>query len=279
MAGKKIELSSQDEAKELKEYYKRIDKILGFKPKDYSYYVKALTHSSMQVQSASGKINNERLEFLGDSILGFLMSDILFRLYTNKDEHELTKLRAFLVSRTRLNRIATEMGLESVIRGRFNANVIPDNVKGNALEAMIGAIYLDKGLKFVYEYIENIVLNKYVDFMQMANDEFDFKSELHIWSNRNQKKIHYETVKEVGRGDKKRYIINVISDKVVLGTGEGTSKKVAQKEACKNACYKLNLVKKNKLYNESFRDLRDSKRVKSAAAASSKFKILQFLKF
>lgn len=279
MAGKKNELSSQEEPQELKEYYKKIDKILGFKPKDYSYYVKALTHSSMQIQSADGKLNNERLEFLGDSILGFLMSDILFRLYTNKNEHELTKLRAFLVSRTRLNRIATEMGLDSVIRGRFNANIIPDNVKGNALEAMIGAIYLDKGLKFVYEYIENIVLNKYVDFMQMADDEFDYKSELHIWSNRNQKKIHYETVKEVGKGDKKRYIINVLCDKVVLGTGEGSSKKVAQKEACKNACYKLNLVKKNKLYNENFRDLRDSKRVKSSEAASSKFKILQFLKF
>ncbi len=279
MAGKKVEISSEEGAREQKEYYKQIDKILGFKPKDYSHYVKALTHSSLQLQTEGTKLNNERLEFLGDSILGFLMSDILYRLYSQKDEHELTKLRAFLVSRTRLNRIAAEMGLEKIIKGRFNANIIPDNVKGNALEAMIGAIYLDKGLKFVYQYIEKIILNKYVDYMQVAVDEFDYKSELHIWSNRSHKRIHYETVKEVGKGEKKRYIINVICEKVVLGTGEGTSKKIAQKEACKNACYKLNIVKKNQLYNENFRDLHDSNREKGGPEPIGKFKILQFLKF
>lgn len=280
MARKKDENTVTDTGLQLKVYYKDIENVLGFKPKDYSFYVKALTHSSLQLlDEKEGRFNNERLEFLGDSILGFLMSDILYRLYADKDEHELTKIRSSLVSRTRLNNIAKEMGFEKIIRGRFNANIIPENVKGNALEAMIGAIYLDKGMKFTYEYIENIILNKYMDFMQVAVDEFDYKSELHIWSNKNQKRIYYETVREEGKADKKRYIINVICEKVVLGTGEGTSKKVAQKVACKNACYKLNIVKKNQLYNENFRDLHDSNRGKSNNAIAEKKKILHFLKF
>lgn len=227
--------------KERKDLQRRIDKLLGFKPGSYEDYELALLHSSAANQQNGLRMHNERLEFLGDSVLDLVIADVLYLMYPEKDEGELTKLRSIIVNRSQLNRIATEFGIDKLIKGNFNKNVLPDDVKGNALEAIIGAIYKDKGFKFVYRFVRKSILEKHINFRDIKDDHRDYKSELFIWSQKERKPITFETVGDMGKGEKKKYIINCIIDGRVVGTGEGSSKKRAQQMACKNACKKLNL--------------------------------------
>ncbi len=160
-----------------------MEKILEFPIKDFSYYEQALIHSSAANGKSGNKHNNERLEYLGDSVLDLVIADMLYQYYPDKDEGELTKLRSIIVQRSQLNRIAEELGLDKYIKGNFNKNVLPDDVKGNALEAFIGAIYLDRGFKQAYKFvkkqiIENgSILKKFVKTILIikANYLFGFK--------------------------------------------------------------------------------------------------------
>ncbi len=218
-----------------------MERILGFSIKDFSYYEQALIHSSSSNGKSGNKINNERLEYLGDSVLDLVIADILYQNYPEKDEGELTKLRSIIVQRTQLNRIADELDLPKYIKGNFNKNVLPDDVKGNALEAFIGAIYLDRGFKVAYRFVKKQIIEKRINLKEIREDHIDYKSELFIWVQKNKKNLKFETISDSGRGDKKKYIINVHVDGKPMGTGEGNSKKKAQQIACKHASKKLNL--------------------------------------
>lgn len=228
--------------KERKEFQKKIEKALKFRPGSFENYELALLHSSAANNQNGIRRHNERLEFLGDSVLDLVIADVLFLMYPEKDEGELTKLRSIIVNRGQLNRIATELGLDKLIKGNFNKNVLPEDVKGNALEAIIGAIYLDKGFRFVYKYVRKQIIEEYINFRDIKEDHRDYKSELFMWSQKQRQSICFETVGDSGRGDKKKYVINVIVAGKVMGTGEGSSKKRAQQMASKNACKKLNLT-------------------------------------
>ncbi len=228
-----------------KAYQKKIEQTLGFKPGTYDYYEMALLHSSASANQKKG-INghNERLEFLGDSVLDLVIADMLFIQYPEKDEGELTRMRSVLVNRIQLNRIATEMGIDKLIIGNFVKNILPEDVKGNALEALIGAVYLDKGFTFTYRYVKKKIIEKHVRFQEVIHDHRDYKSELFMWAQKNKHTIRFETVGDSGKGEKKCYIINVLVAGKVAGTGEGTSKKKAEQLACKNACKRLNIFMK-----------------------------------
>src|SRR5262249_2722489 len=145
--------------------------------------------------------HNERLEFLGDSVLDLVIADVLFQMYPEKDEGDLTKLRSIIVNRAQLNRIAAEFGLDKLIKGNFNKNILPDDVKGNALEAIIGAIYMDKGFKFVYRYVRRQIIEKHINFRDLKEDNRDYKSELFMWSQKQRQMICFETVGDMGRGE------------------------------------------------------------------------------
>ena len=218
-----------------------LSNVLLYSIKDFSYYEQALIHSSSSNGKSGNKINNERLEYLGDSVLDLVIADILYQNYPEKDEGELTKLRSIIVQRTQLNRIADELDLPKYIKGNFNKNVLPDDVKGNALEAFIGAIYLDRGFKVAYRFVKKQIIEKRINLKEIREDHIDYKSELFIWVQKNKKSLKFETISDSGRGDKKKYIINVHVDGKPLGTGEGNSKKRAQQIACKHASKKLNL--------------------------------------
>ncbi len=227
---------------ERKAYQKKIQQTLGFKPGAFEYYEMAMLHSSATANQKKGKIgHNERLEFLGDSVLDLIIADILFLQYPDKDEGELTRMRSVLVNRAQLNYIANEMGLDKLIIGNFVKNILPEDVKGNALEALIGAIYLDKGFAFTYKYVKKKIIEKYIKFQEVMHDHRDYKSELFMWAQKNKQHIRFETVSDTGKGEKKRYVINVLVAGKVAGTGEGGSKKKAEQLACKNACKKLNI--------------------------------------
>lgn len=228
--------------KDRKDIRKKLLAVLGFKPKSFEYYELAILHSSAANHNKPGiNRHNERLEFLGDSVIDLVIADVLFRKFPDKDEGALTKLRSTIVNRTCLNKIATDIGLDKLIIGNFNKNILPEDVKGNALEALVGAIYLDKGFKFSYAYVKDVLLVKYLNVKEVEPEYIDYKSELFMWSQKHKQVIEFETVGDIGRGDKKKYVINVLIQGKVLGTGEGSSKKKAQQLASKNACKKLNL--------------------------------------
>jgi len=218
-----------------------MEKILEFPIKDFSYYEQALIHASASNGKTGNRLNNERLEYLGDSVLDLVIADMLYQYYPEKDEGDLTKLRSIIVQRTQLNRIAEELGLDKYIKGNFNKNVLPDDVKGNALEAFIGAIYLDRGFKTAYKFVKKQIIEKRINLKEIREDHIDYKSELFIWVQKNKKNLKFETISDSGRDDKKKYIINVHIDGKPLGTGEGNSKKRAQQIACKHASKMLNL--------------------------------------
>lgn len=228
--------------KEHKIYRKKIENILGFKPVNYAYYEMAFLHSSAS-SSQKKNINghNERLEFLGDSVLDLIVADIVYQQFPDKKEGELTRTRAIIVNRSQLNQIAKTLGLDKLIIGNFVRNVLPEDVKGNALEALVGAIYLDKGFQFCQNYIQKNILNKHLNFQELLTENRDYKSELFMWAQRNKKSIRFETVGDKGSATKKRYIINILINGKVSGTGEGVSKKKAEHMASKNACHKLNI--------------------------------------
>lgn len=229
--------------KEHKELHRNIEKVLGFRPGNHGYYELAILHSSAVHNNKIGlDKHNERLEFLGDSVLDLVIADVLFEKYPDKDEGALTKLRSTMVNRTSLNKIASDIGLDKLIIGNFSRNIIPEDVKGNALEAMLGAIYIDKGFKFTHKYIKSKIIPRFSPLNGEQHEWYlDYKSELFMWSQKNKQQLVFETVGDIGKGEKKKYIINVIVEGKVLGTGEGPSKKKAQQAASRNACKRLNL--------------------------------------
>ncbi len=186
--------------------------------------------------------HNERLEFLGDSVLDLVIADEVFHRFPSKDEGDLTRLRSVLVNRTQLNRISGELKIDQFIVGNFVKNIMPEDVKGNALEALIGAIYVDKGFNFAKKFVKKRIVDPHINFQEIMIDNRDFKSELYMWAQKNKKVIRYETIADNGKAEKKKYIINVWVEGKVLGTGEGASKKKAEQMASQNACKKLNIT-------------------------------------
>ena len=194
----------------------------------------------MQKKGLQG--HNERLEFLGDSVLDLVIADEVFHRFPTKDEGELTRLRSVLVNRTQLNRISGELKIDQFIVGNFVKNIMPEDIKGNALEALIGAIYVDKGFNFAKKFVKKRIVDPHINFQEIMIDNRDFKSELYMWAQKNKKVIRYETIADNGKAEKKKYIINVWVEGKVLGTGEGSSKKKAEQMASQNACKKSNIT-------------------------------------
>lgn len=222
----------------------KITEILGYIPHTFQPYELAFVHSSAGLKLDGQRIHNERLEFLGDSVLDLIVTDYIYQQHPGKDEGELTRLRSSLVNRQQLNHVAGRLGLEKWIQGKFSKDMIPEDVKGNTLEAFIGAIYVESGFTRTVAFVSAHLLQPFKHQPgQPKLDTTDYKSELFMWAQRNKKQISFETTRETGRGENRRYVINLLIDQEVMGTGEGTSKKKAQQMASKAAFKKLNLKK------------------------------------
>ena len=166
-----------------KELFSSLYDILGFYPHNIEYYKQALMHKSIRKRNEKGKpLNNERLEFLGDAILDATVGYIVYRHYDGKREGFLTNTRSKLVSRETLGKIANEMRLGSLLLSASHSTSHNSYVEGNAFEALVGAIYLDRGYDACLEFFEKRVLGKYVDLDKVAFKEVNFKSKLLEWS-------------------------------------------------------------------------------------------------
>ena len=227
-----------------KELYSSLYRILGFYPRNIRFYKQALLHKSSSVKSEQGKwINNERLEFLGDAILDAVVGDIVFRRFEGKKEGFLTNARSKIVQRETLNKVAMEIGLHKLIRYSVHAgNALGTNMCGNAFEALIGAIYLDRGYDCCMQFMQQRILDKYVSVDSMAYKEVNFKSKLIEWTQKNKVSISFELLEQGSENDgTPTFSSQILLQGIRCGVGKGYSKKESQQIAAKET---LELLKK-----------------------------------
>ena len=225
-----------------KPFFKAIRQIIGFSPKDISLYRLAFQHSSLSSDKRISIQTNERLEFLGDSILGAVVADCLYEKFPDGDEGFLTKTRSKVVKRSQLNILALRFGLDQFIQSNVKLEEGKSNaIYGDALEALIGAIYLDYGYAKAKHFIVDKIIDKHFDLEALAHTENDFKSKVIEWAQKEKKQFKFKLVKEIEEGNDKRFFIDLYIDNEKAGSGEGFSKKTAEQRAAKKAVAELGL--------------------------------------
>ncbi len=224
-----------------KEPYFSLYKIIGFFPKNIKIYELALLHKSSSVETDDGKwINNERLEFLGDGILDAVVADIVYKRYPNKREGFMTNARSRIVQRETMNKLAVELGLDKLIVYSTRVNSHHSHVYGNALEALIGAIYLDQGYDVCYKFIRDVLIGQHLNVDKLVYKEVNFKSSLIEWSQKNKISISFELLESfVDNEGNPVFQTAVILLEENIGVGIGYSKKESQQIASKMAVKRL----------------------------------------
>lgn len=225
-----------------KEFYLFLKDLLGFAPENLKYYDLAFIHKSASAFDSQGNlVNNERLEFLGDAILGAIIADFLYNRFPQEDEGFLTKNRSKLVNRTFLTQLTFEMGLHIFIDSNMAKNGDKSHIFGDAFEALIGAIYLDKDYKTVKYFVTKKILSQFVDLSEIEQKDTNFKSRLIEWSQKNKKEIRFDTSEEPGndKGKQPFFVAAVRVENKILGKGTGSSKKEAQQNAARETLKKL----------------------------------------
>ena len=219
-----------------KGFYGSIKNITGFYPQNISYYHLAFQHKSLLRKDSKGHyLNNERLEFLGDAILGATIAHDLFLRFPYKDEGGLTKIRSRIVNRHNMNQIAMNMGLDKLIQTQPLIDLAQTHIPGDTLEALIGAIYMDCGEKKAKQFIHKKILSKQIDFSKIIYTDTNYKSLLIEWGQKNKCEVHFMTEEyHYPVFDRETFIAKAYIDGTLIGDGTGASKKEAQQ----NAAYK-----------------------------------------
>lgn len=221
-------------------FKKELKNILGFKPSNSSLYKTALTHRS--IRDAADE-NNERLEYLGDAVLGTITADFLFKRYPYKEEGFLTEMRSKMVNRQQLNEIAVRMGLKKIsLYNKTDSSLKVSHIFGNTLEALVGAIYLDMGYKKTAKWVlDNIILpHMFID--DLENLEINQKNKLYGWANKNGKALTFETVNEGLENGRRLFTIAAVIDGKQIAVGKAFNKKDASQIAAQAAVEKLGIV-------------------------------------
>jgi len=230
-----------------RKYVRALKNLLGFVHDNLRLYRMAFRHKSVAVpikENDSAKNSNERLEFLGDAVLGSVVAALLFKKYPYKGEGFLTEMRSKIVSRANLNILAKKMGLNELIE--YDTKMLGYNRKssllGDAFEALIGAVYLDKGYERTQRFILNRIIDPFVDIHQLENTETNFKSRLIEWCQHHGKEILFQKVKDNEDDNSKLFTIQALVDGEVKGTGQDYNKKNAEKIAAEKACEELKVL-------------------------------------
>jgi len=235
-------ISKGIKAYDKKSFRTALKKILGYRPGNTAIYKKAFIHRSATFELPDGtNINNERLEYLGDAILDAVLSEFLFKHYPKAPEGELTKLRSKLANRSTLNKLAASMGLNELVDCHINSNLPTINIYGDALEALIGAIFIDKGYTGSRKFIARHILGKHIDLEKLINTENDYKSQVFQWAQKMQKQVNFDYDEDYDLIHKKYIFKTVLRiDHEMFGEGMGTSKKEAEQKASRMAVKKIN---------------------------------------
>lgn len=213
--------------------------MLGVKPRKTILYKQALSHRSVREHAAE---NNERLEYLGDAILGAIVADYLFKKYPYKDEGFLTEMRSKMVNRQQLNDIALKLSLQKLtFFNKEDSGLRNSQIFGNTLEALIGAVYLDKGYLKTKDWVLQYIIVPHLSVDQLEQVEINMKNKLIGWANKNNKSIQFETINETIDRKRRIFTIAVIIDGHTIAEAKGYSKKDASQLAAKLATEKLAL--------------------------------------
>lgn len=219
-----------------------LSNILGFYPSNIHLYKSALRHRSAATEIKNGiKNSNERLEYLGDAILGAVVADYVFKKFPYKEEGFLTEMRSKIVSRESNNKLCRKLGLDALIQNNPD-NVPNKSMHGDAFEALIGAIYLDKGYRVCRRFIIGRIIQHHLDIDTLENTETNFKSRLIEWAQREKKSFVFELGEEEDNGNRRLICMHAIVDGDVAGTGKDYSKKKAEQIAAMEACKKLGII-------------------------------------
>ena len=225
-----------------KEFRTALYNIMGFYPHDVEIYRIAFAHKSQEYKSKrSGDrpVNNERLEFLGDAVLETVVSDIVYRRFKNKREGFLTNTRSKIVSRESLGRIAKEIGLERLIQSHTYSRSHNSFIAGNAFEALMGAIYLDRGFEYAFRFIEKRIFEKQINLESVAQKEVNFKSKLLEYCQKNRLKINFNDKNEGEKGKNPSFVTSIIIEGLFTADGKGYSKKEAHQNAAREALLRM----------------------------------------
>lgn len=219
-----------------KELYHSIKNIFGFYPGNINLYKLALRHKSATTRKINGlKVNNERLEYLGDAILSAIIADYLFRRFPFNDEGFLTQMRSKIVSRSSLNKLSRKLGLQNLVVSADIQPVQPKSAGGDAFEAFIGAVFLDKGYNFTKKIMLKRIIGVHFDVDMLVEKEVSYKSRIIEWSQKEKRDIQFKVMKQVGEKNKRQYVVSVIIDNNLIATSQDYSIKGAEKLAAEKA--------------------------------------------
>ncbi|MDN3664809.1 ribonuclease III [Algibacter miyuki] len=219
-------------------FFMQINKILGFKPKNIKFFKKAFTHRSMNIKDSEGNaINYERLEFLGDAMLSAVIASHLYIEVPSGDEGYLTKMRSKIVSREHLNELGKDLELISLVESKIPKGQFGDNIHGNLFEALVGAIFLDRGYKYCEKFIYTRIILPHVDIATLEGKVISYKSLLIEWCQKEKKNFGYNVYEDTGNDDVRHFSVKLSIDNKVVSKARATSKKKAEEKASKRAFF------------------------------------------
>jgi len=219
-------------------FFLQLKKIIGFTPKNKDLYVKAFTHRSMNIKDKKGNpINYERLEFVGDAMLGSVIASYLFNEVPHGDEGYLTKMRSKVVSREHLNALGADLKLVDLVESKIPTSNFGNNIHGNLFEALVGAIFLDKGYKQCEQFIYKRVINPHVDIETLEGKVISYKSLLIEWCQKEKKQFNFNVYEDTGNDEIKHFSVKLSIDDKIIAKARATSKKKAEEKASKRAFF------------------------------------------
>ncbi|MEO6814220.1 MAG: ribonuclease III [Ginsengibacter sp.] len=226
-------------SKNEKEFRKQLRNVLGFTPGKIKLYKTALSHRSVREGADE---NNERLEFLGDAIISTIVAHYLFMRYPYKDEGFLTEMRSKMVNRNQLNDIAVKIGLKKItLYNRFDNSLKVSQIFGNTLEALIGAVYLDKGYEGTQKWVAQQIINPHLFMQDLENLDINLKNKLYGWANKNGKTLEFETLDEKIENGRRLFTIGAMIDGELVAEAKAYNKKDASQVAAQIAVEKLKI--------------------------------------
>lgn len=223
--------------RDLNELFKTLD----LKPNDVGVYEHALTHPSFNADANTKHSDYERFEYMGDAVLDYVAADLIFKSFPDMEPGRMSKLRSYLVKSHSLSNYARNIELYDFVKVGNSLSSVhikqSDRILEDAFEALVGAIYLDKGIEYVYEFLKRVLLDDVLRFG--TEDLTDYKSKLQEdMQAEHRSSVTYVVTKEIGPSHDKTYFVNVLYEGIVLGSGSGKSKKAAEEDAAKNALQK-----------------------------------------
>lgn len=237
-----LKISNRGSKKEEQKLITAIRTIAGFAPSNLSLYKLATLHTSRSKEANGFRESNERLEYLGDAVLGATVADYLFKKYPFEDEGFLTEIRSRIVNRDSLNLLARKMGINLIVQFDQKNAQLQQVVLGNTLEAIVGAVYLDKGYLRCKKFVVDKLILPHFDLEVVIQSNFNHKSKIIEWTQRQNKSVRFEMVEVKKSRSQKEFSIQIFIDDQAYGTGYGYTKKKAEQDAALKTCDQLNIV-------------------------------------